>query len=606
MADGYRVYRALYTFQGRTANELSFNEGDYLYAESAQPDPDGWLRGHTRNGSVGLFHQTYAKEEQQQPPPLPPLPPRGPPRGRRVDSFDSAAPYVHATGREPPQLQQRASFDSEYVTVQRNSHSRYSNAPSPTTMPIPSPTTPPSSNIDAVPWYWKTITSDEAREMLESEPDGAFLVRDNSRTPGNYTLSVKKDGITRRVQIHHRNGMYGFSEPLPFRSVVELVDFYRHRSLAEHNASLDISLCFAKERPQPRTSLNELEPINQQEVEELMQDLRQCTDECDRLNKEYHRKVDNLSRLGDDLTNMNRRAATYRIVVNTLDEQESTLQNNRVHVMSDLMHELVMNLRLISERKRSAMEALATIESQMRTLEFDRDGLTTETEELKLRVMEKTDLKAQIMMDLGDYRVTPDIIKRRLFALRKADKDIQMEDRMMKQRRASYVPPPEEEEETTQLEDVYYDIYGTTQEILRDEEDADWLIEMDREQSNRCLSSCSDGTFLVRPRPNASPSDRHQYTLVISFQGQVNHIKVLCEDGWFGFTEGSCSFSTLRDLVRHYQTTSLHQHNKKLTITLETPYNRYARGGSGGGGGDVASPGGGSVGGSGASAGVYY
>lgn len=44
--------------------------------------------------------------------------------------------------------------------------------------------------------------------------------------------------------------MYGFSEPLTFSSVVELISHYRHESLAQYNTKLDIKLVYPISRYQ--------------------------------------------------------------------------------------------------------------------------------------------------------------------------------------------------------------------------------------------------------------------------------------------------------------------------------------------------------------------
>jgi phosphoinositide-3-kinase regulatory subunit len=40
----------------------------------------------------------------------------------------------------------------------------------------------------------------------------------------------------------YKNNKYGFSEPLTFNSVIEMVNYYRERSLAQYNAKLDVKL----------------------------------------------------------------------------------------------------------------------------------------------------------------------------------------------------------------------------------------------------------------------------------------------------------------------------------------------------------------------------
>eukprot|EP00118_Oscarella_pearsei_P026612 m.310168 g.310168 ORF g.310168 m.310168 type:complete len:614 (+) comp50026_c0_seq1:42-1883(+) len=606
MADNYYVFQALYTFQGRTPEELSFMEGEYFYVaplpngQLPPPDLDGWMQGRHQTGQNGIFHEKYAEMVSVQPPanPAPRVAPQRSPYSPS-DSFsrgssrgstgfndysphqDTVSRYVQSTERRPSYPSVAAEFppdanaDQEadaYVQVQR----RPGMAPQ-----IPSNYSSFTA-VSTMPWYWGNISSEKASDLLEGEADGAFLVRDHSRTPGNFTLSVKKDGMTKRIQIYHRNGKYGFSEPLAFFSVPDLVEKYQNCSLAEHNSGLDVCLMFPKMKNQPSMPVKPVQDTAK--MEELMQELRGATDEYERQNREFNRATYEIERLTDELDTKKKYLLTFQSVVDILAEQESLLQRNRTQVMSDVMHVLVQNMQLIGEKKRAVMEEMAAVESFVRGKENDLAALNERAESVKVQAFEQNSLKAGIMMELGGLGLTSDNIKRRLFALKKADKDIQMEGRQIKKRQQddTYVQSTEEEEDidaASQMEDVYYDIYGTTQDLIRDDEDGDWLIHMDRDQSNRGLSGCPDGTFLVRPRPSAHPSDHHQYTLVISFQGQVNHIKILCEDGWFGFTAGSCTFNSLRDLVRHYQTTSLHQHNRKLTITLETPYNRIARGG---------------------------
>lgn len=56
--------------------------------------------------------------------------------------------------------------------------------------------------------------------------------------------SRRKGGNNKLIKIFHREGNYGFSEPLTFGSVVELINHYRHESLAQYNAKLDTRLLY--------------------------------------------------------------------------------------------------------------------------------------------------------------------------------------------------------------------------------------------------------------------------------------------------------------------------------------------------------------------------
>ena len=57
-----------------------------------------------------------------------------------------------------------------------------------------------------------------------------------------FLLFLRKDGHNKLIKIYHRENKYGFSDPLTFGSVVELIWHYQHHPLVEYNATLDLML----------------------------------------------------------------------------------------------------------------------------------------------------------------------------------------------------------------------------------------------------------------------------------------------------------------------------------------------------------------------------
>ncbi|MEQ2190847.1 Phosphatidylinositol 3-kinase regulatory subunit gamma, partial [Xenoophorus captivus] len=96
----------------------------------------------------------------------------------------------------------------------------------------------------------------------------------------------RKGGNNKLIKIYHRDGKYGFSEPLTFSSVVELISHYRHESLAQYNTKLDVKLMYPVSRFQQLVKEDNIDAVGKK-LQEYHNQYQEKSKEYDRLYEEY-------------------------------------------------------------------------------------------------------------------------------------------------------------------------------------------------------------------------------------------------------------------------------------------------------------------------------
>ncbi|KAK3607153.1 hypothetical protein CHS0354_005281 [Potamilus streckersoni] len=393
--------------------------------------------------------------------------------------------------------------------------------PSPPPIP-PRPQPPENSNLSQheqvkeAEWYWGMISREEVNELLRDKPDGYFLVRDAS-TPGDYTLTLRKGGSNKLIKIYHKDNKYGFVEPLTFDSVVELIQYYRHNSLAIYNRTLDIKLLY----PVCHTRVQDTAASDDIQLEKK----RLCSINAEFLQKEkeYDHLYEEHTHTQLDLQLKHQALDAFKETITVFNEQLKLHQSFHGEASHNEIARLHDNYELLKARLGSITESKGQLEVDIkRKTQYNR-ALIGEMNSLKPEIKRLSRQRDAIRKWLLDKKVLDDEI-------------------------------------TSLLEGSSVDDSCFSQDS--------WYVKCNREDAVQFLKDRQDGTFLIRPR-----EDGRTYALSIINKGQVDHCIIVEKNSHYGFAEPHIKFTSLKQLVAHYQKESLKEHNEKLDVRLLYPVN---------------------------------
>ncbi|CAB1340866.1 unnamed protein product [Coregonus sp. 'balchen'] len=83
-----------------------------------------------------------------------------------------------------------------------------------------------------------------AEAELINRGNSTYLVRHRSREFTEYAISIKYNNDVKHIKILTRDGCFHIAENKKFRSILELIEYYKHHSLREGFRSLDTTLQF--------------------------------------------------------------------------------------------------------------------------------------------------------------------------------------------------------------------------------------------------------------------------------------------------------------------------------------------------------------------------